>query len=62
MPPADCGALDAALDISQPFTIGKTQHKALPDTVDSGRGKPDIDAVEVEQTGQRQLPSYFSGP
>ena len=44
--PADCGALDAALNISQPFTIGKTQHNALPDAVDSYRGKPDIGAVE----------------
>jgi len=44
--PADCGALDAGLDISQSFTIGKTQHKALPDAVDSYRGKPDIGAVE----------------
>ena len=44
--PTDCGALDAALNISQPFTIGKTQHNALPDAVDSYRGKPDIGAVE----------------
>ena len=44
--PADCGALDAGLDVSQPFTIGKTRHQALPDAVDSYRGKPDIGAVE----------------
>lgn len=44
--PADCGMLDAGLDISQPFTIGKTQNKALPDAVDSCRGKPDIGAME----------------
>jgi Protein of unknown function (DUF1565) len=46
--PANCGALDAALNISQPFTIGKTQYKALPDTVKSYSGKPDIGAVEMK--------------
>ena len=51
--PADCGALDTALNISQPFTIGKTQHNALPDTVDSYRGKPDIGAVEMKTARSR---------
>jgi len=44
--PADCGALDAGLNVSRPFTIGKKRHQALPDAVDSYRGKPDIGAVE----------------
>ena len=45
--PFNCGALDAGLNVFQPFSIGKKRHNALLDVVDSYRGKPDIGAVEA---------------